>query len=48
VTSATSFVTPVVRMDGVTIGNGEVGPISRRLLDIYIREQLSAGIPIAG
>ena len=48
VTSATSFVTSVVRMDGVTIGNGEVGPISRRLLDIYIREQLSAGIPIAG
>ncbi|MEH3127566.1 D-amino-acid transaminase [Agrobacterium cavarae] len=47
VTSATSFVTPVVRMDGVTIGNGEVGPISRRLLDIYIREQLSAGIPVA-
>lgn len=48
VTSATSFVTPVVKMDGVTIGNGEVGPISRRLLDIYIREHLSAGIPIAG
>jgi len=48
VTSATSFVTPVVKMDGDTIGNGEVGPISRRLLDIYIREQLSAGIPIAG
>lgn len=48
VTSATSFVTPVVKMDGVTIGNGEVGPISRRLLDIYIREQLSAGIPVAG
>ena len=48
VTSATSFVTPVVKMDGDTIGNGEVGPISRRLLDIYIREQLSTGIPIAG
>lgn len=48
VTSATSFVTSVVKMDGDTIGNGEVGPISRRLLDIYIREQLSAGIPIAG
>ncbi|KRA05208.1 D-amino-acid transaminase [Agrobacterium cavarae] len=48
VTSATSFVTPVVKMDGDTIGNGEVGPISRRLLDIYIREQLSAGIPVAG
>jgi len=47
VTSATSFVTPVIKMDGVTIGNGEVGPISRRLLDIYIREQLSAGIPVA-
>jgi len=48
VTSATSFVTPVVKMDGDKIGNGEVGPITRRLLDIYIREQLSAGIPVAG
>jgi D-alanine transaminase len=47
VTSATSFVTPVVKMDGDTIGNSEVGPITRRLLDIYIREQLSAGIPVA-
>jgi len=47
VTSATSFVTPVVRIDGDKVGSGEIGPVSRRLLDIYIREQLAAGIPIA-
>ncbi|MDR6099889.1 D-amino acid aminotransferase [Agrobacterium larrymoorei] len=46
VTSATSFVTPVVKMDGDTIGNGEIGPISRRLLDIYIREQIATGIAV--
>lgn len=48
VTSATSFVTPVVRLDGEKIGTGEIGPITRKLLDIYIREQLAAGIAIAG
>ncbi|MCY1665392.1 D-amino-acid transaminase [Rhizobium sp. SL86] len=46
-TSATSFVTPVVRLDGETIGNGKVGPVSERLLDIYIQDQLSRGVPIA-
>ncbi|MEJ8309406.1 D-amino-acid transaminase [Agrobacterium larrymoorei] len=46
VTSATSFVTPVVRIDGDKVGSGEIGPVSRRLLDIYIREQLAAGIPV--
>lgn len=47
VTSATSFVTPVVRLDGEKIGTGETGPVSGKLLEIYIREQLAAGIPVA-
>lgn len=46
-TSATSFVTPVIRLDGNKIGTGEVGPVSQRLLDIYIRDQLERGVPVA-
>ncbi len=36
ITSATSFILPVVDVDGVTIGNGEPGPITLRLRDGYI------------
>lgn len=46
-TSATSFVTPVVSLDGQAIGSGTVGPVSQRLLEIYIREQLARAVPIA-
>lgn len=35
-TSATSFVNPVVRIDGQTIGDGTPGPITLRLRDLYI------------
>lgn len=35
VTSATSFVTPVIRIDDTMIGNGTPGPLSRRLLRWY-------------
>ncbi|MBE9553782.1 MAG: D-amino-acid transaminase, partial [Proteobacteria bacterium] len=35
VTSATSFVTPVVEIDGGRIGGGEPGPLTRRLLAWY-------------
>lgn len=35
VTSATSFVTPVVRIDDAAIGDGTPGPLSRRLLAWY-------------
>lgn len=35
VSSASSFVTPVVRIDGKPIGNGGVGILSARLLDAY-------------
>ena len=37
ITSATSFVTPVVKIDGDTVGNGKVGPTARRLREEYVR-----------
>ena len=38
VTSASAFVTPVVEVDGVTLGDGTPGPVARRLREIYIAE----------
>lgn len=38
VTSATSFVTPVVEIDGTVLGDGKPGPVSRRLMQIYTEE----------
>lgn len=35
-TSASSFVMPVVRIDGVEIGDGAPGPVATRLREIYI------------
>ena len=35
VTSATSFVKPVVKIDGKTVGDGAVGPVSERLFADY-------------
>ena len=37
VTSATSFVTPVVKIDGEPVGDGRVGPTARRLREEYVR-----------
>ncbi len=37
VTAATSFVTPVVEIDGTLIGDGKPGSISQRLREIYIQ-----------
>lgn len=37
ITSATSFVTPVVRVDGEPVGDGKVGPMARRLREEYVR-----------
>jgi D-alanine transaminase len=37
ITSATSFVTPVVKIDGDTVGDGKVGPMARRLRVEYVR-----------
>ncbi|WP_343116562.1 D-amino-acid transaminase [Ostreiculturibacter nitratireducens] len=38
VTSATTFVMPVVEIDGTQIGDGAPGPVSTRLREIYIEE----------
>lgn len=37
ITSATSFVKPILRIDGVPVGDGAVGPVVRRLFDIFAR-----------
>jgi D-alanine transaminase len=36
-TSATSFVRPVIRVDGTPVGDGKVGPITRRLFAAFAR-----------
>ena len=35
VTSASSFVKPLVRLDGVAVGDGVPGPVTRRLFDLF-------------
>lgn len=42
ITSATSFVTPVIAIDGSTIGDGKPGPIAARLREAY---KVKAGAP---
>ncbi len=44
ITSASAFVTPVVEIDGVTLGDGTPGAISKRLREIYIDESLKAAV----
>jgi D-alanine transaminase len=44
ITSATSFVTSVVEIDGNAIGDGAIGPVSRRLREIYIERAIAAAI----
>ncbi|HVG49337.1 MAG TPA: D-amino-acid transaminase [Rubellimicrobium sp.] len=44
ITSATTFVTPVVRIDGQDVGQGQPGPIARRLRELYIEEGRKAAI----
>ncbi len=43
-TSASAFVMPVVEIDGVTLGDGTPGVISKRLREIYIEESLKAAV----
>lgn len=38
ITAASAFVTAVVEIDGVTLGDGKPGPIARRLREIYLAE----------
>jgi D-alanine transaminase len=41
-TSTTSYVMPVVAMDGEALGNGRPGPVTRLLLDAYRRRLAGA------
>ena len=43
-TSASAFVMPVVEIDGVQMGDGTPGPVSKRLREIYLDESLKAAI----
>ncbi|QGY40425.1 D-amino-acid transaminase [Pseudodesulfovibrio cashew] len=43
-TAATSFVCPVVEMDGTAISDGVPGPIAKRLNEIYIEEARKSAI----
>ena len=38
ITSATTFVMPVVGIDGQPVGEGRPGPVARRLRELYIEE----------
>ena len=40
ITSATTFVMPVVSIDGQPVGDGRPGPVTRRLRELYIRTAL--------
>lgn len=42
ITAASSFVTPVVEIDGVKLGDGRPGPLTRRLREIYLDAALAS------
>lgn len=44
VTSASTFVTPVVEIDGVALRDGTPGPVAKRLREIYLDESLKTAI----
>ncbi len=44
ITSATTFVQPVVKIDGETVGTGTPGPVAMRLREIYLDESRKAAI----
>ncbi len=44
ITSATSFVTSVLSIDGEKIGDGTIGPVSSRLREIYLEKAVGARI----
>ena len=44
VTSASTFVMPVVRIEGAEVGDGTPGPVSRRLREIYIEESRASAL----
>jgi len=42
--SATGFVNPVVEIDGKLLGDGQPGPVAKRLRQVYIEESLKSAI----
>ena len=44
ITSATTFVMPVVQIDDTPIGSGQPGPLTKRLREIYLEESIKAAI----
>jgi len=44
VTSASTFVMPVVEIDGVPLGGGMPGRVAHRLREIYLEESLKTAI----
>jgi D-alanine transaminase len=44
ITSASTFVMPVVEVDGAKLGDGTPGPVAARLREIYLEESLKAAI----
>ncbi|MEJ6478232.1 MAG: D-amino-acid transaminase [Octadecabacter sp.] len=44
ITSASTFVMPVVEVDGAAVGTGKPGPIAARLREIYLEESRKAAI----
>lgn len=44
ITSATNFVMPVVAIDGMPIGDGQPGPLTKKLRQIYIDDRLARAI----
>lgn len=44
ITSASSFVMPIVEIDGSTIGAGTPGAVAKRLREIYLEESIKAAI----
>ena len=44
ITSASTFVHPVVEVDGISLGDGTPGPVAKRLREIYLEESLKAAI----
>ena len=45
ITSASSLVMPVIRIDGVNVGNGSVGDVAKRLRQLYIEHVARGGHP---
>lgn len=44
ITSASTFVMPVVEIDGIALGDGSPGPVATRLREIYLEESRKAAI----